>query len=333
MSEGQSTPEGGMGGAARPVNPDGTTNWAIVFNDPERGVLAAVQAVTSTAQLCAVMESVAVLLFKRRHDEAPRAAFLDRIAAIVEANNLDLESTRTDVLNLLMAERDDRIAKAEQYARNKDAGQGIERRREKARSGIFSGPLRIGLLLAAVAVVGVLAILLLARSWDDLSMRFSAEEAPVYNKAPSKEKKPEKEKEAQEATPAPPPVIKDDETLITMLAMKPLALSVVLSGQVRRQAYIPLIAIGKDDKIEDICALSPWLMEGVTLQVHALTEQKIEATPDAMNRIATKVRSDINARGGAEMPLLRLVNTRDLPRSTVNAAHNGCVRVQFDHRP
>ena len=55
MSDEQVSEQNG-GDAQRVQNPDGTTNWAVVFEDPEQGILAAVEATGSAAQLRAVMK-------------------------------------------------------------------------------------------------------------------------------------------------------------------------------------------------------------------------------------------------------------------------------------
>lgn len=326
--------------AARPVNADGTTNWSVVFDDPTRGIMVVLRAVSTIDQLRAVMDNVALLLFKRRHDAEPRTEFRARIARIIEDHNGDLEYARVEILLLLGTIRDDRIAKAEQYSRNKAMGQSVERRREETKSGLlatlFSGPLRIGLVVLGLSAVGALVVLLIPRTEEEPPSIIrtdpgSGASAPSYNQASPARR--EESKEEQKTPPPPPPPARDDKPRISVLAMKPLALSVVLSGQERRQAYMALIPLGEGDDISALCALSPWLMEGVTLRVHALTEKGQEATAAAMRGIADGVRKDINAKGKAKLSSLSLVNTRDLPRSAVNAAHAGCVRVELERLP
>ena len=100
MSEEQTEAAGG--GADRVVNPDGTTNWTVVFEDPEQGILPAVQAITTEKQLRAVMAQVAHLLFKRKRDEGPRAEFQARVYAIIDDVDTDgFEAVRQRVLDLL----------------------------------------------------------------------------------------------------------------------------------------------------------------------------------------------------------------------------------------
>lgn len=318
----------------RPVNPDGTTNWSVVFDDPERGVLAVVRAVNSIRQLRAVMENVALLLFKRRHDAETRALFLRGIERIINEHGEDLEFTRADILILLSHERDDRISKAEQYTRNKLLAQSIERRRADVKEGAFArllgNPVRLAIAVAVLGSVIAVGVLLALRGAETESTAEYANPPAAVRPAPER-----KAPEPPPAQPQPPPKTLEEEPVRKneMLAMKPIALSVVLSGQVRRQAYAPLLKLGKGDKIEDLCALAPWLMEAVTLRVHALTEKKEEATDAAMGLIADQVRKELADKSKKPVPQLRLSNTRDLPRQVVNAAHGGCVRVEIEAKP
>ena len=112
MSDEQSETQG-TGGTGHVLNEDGTTNWTVVFEDPDQGILPAVRAVASEAQLRAVMDQVAQLLFKRKRDEEPRAAFKARIGAIIEAaGDAGFEAARDSVLADLEKEKNLRIQKA-----------------------------------------------------------------------------------------------------------------------------------------------------------------------------------------------------------------------------
>lgn len=307
----------------RPVNADGTTNWQVVFDDLDKGILAAVRAVTTLGQMQALMQTVAKLLFKRRHDADTRIAFLDEIGAIIRDHDGDLEFIRADILVRLCEERDQRIRKAEQYSQNKAISQSLERRRSGVSSGILQKPAtKIVAAIVVIAIIagGVFAVVDLDDAPDATAEKVEERAKPAP--APvAKEPAPPKP-----APTPPPPVVK-------MLAMKPMPLGVVISGQERRQAYIPLIKFEEGADISALCALSPWIIESVTLHVHSLTDAGGEATLPAMQKVADAVRRDINARDKTKLPPLQLLNTKTLPRSVVSAAYTGCAQVEIEQKP
>ncbi len=309
----------------RPVNEDGTTNWQVVFDDLDKGILAAVQAVSSVAQLQALMETIAKLLYKRRHDADTRQAFLDEINAIIRDREGDLENSRADILARLCDERDERIRKAAQYAQNKAISQSLERRRRGTSPGLLERPTTkiLAAMLILVLVAGGAFTILDMEDGPDVF----AEKAPQKaepNPAPAPvAKEPARTKPSD--TP-PPPVIK-------MLAMKPMPMTVVISGKERYQAYIPLIEFEEGADISALCALSPWIIEAVTLQVHSLKASGREATPATMQSVANAVRRDVNKRAKPELPPLQLLNTKSLPRPVVSASYAGCAQVEIEQKP
>ena len=61
--------------STRPKNPDGTVNWIVVLDDPNRGILQAIDKTTSIKQLAGLISQVAPLLFQRKNDAAVREEF------------------------------------------------------------------------------------------------------------------------------------------------------------------------------------------------------------------------------------------------------------------
>jgi len=307
----------------RPVNEDGTTNWQVVFDDLDKGILAAVQAVTSVAQMQALMQTIAKLLFKRRHDADTRIAFLDEIDEIISGHGDDLEFIRADILVRLCKERDQRIRKAEQYSQNKAISQSLERRRSGVSTGILQKPgtkVLLAMVLLVIIAGGIFAVLDMDSGNGDSASKTEQKSEPAP--APV-EKTPTPPKPAEGP---PPPVIK-------MLAMKPMPLGVVISGQERRQAYVPLMELNEDADINSLCALAPWIIEAVTLHVHSLTAAGREATPANMQKVADAVRRDINARDKTKLPPFQLLNTKTLPRGVVSTAYAGCAQVEIEQNP
>jgi len=308
----------------RVQNPDGTTNWAVLFEDPEQGILVAVDATTSVKQLRAVMANVAQLLFKRKRDAEPRAEFIAKIEGMLEAAESDgFEAVRERIVASLRAEKTFRIEKAEQHARNKRTTQSIERRREgthqKLMDVVLGNPF---ILMGAVALVlGLLGLVVMAVILPS-----------------DKPANPETEKDIQstqepEAPPGPVelkkrPVVAPPPETVKMLALKPILSEVLVKGQRRRLSMVPLIEVREDDSLGDICALSPWIIEGVLLRMGAANDTKRNVDDALIAEVAAKVGKDINARPGTvRIKSLKLVDIRNLPRKIVIAANRGCETV------
>ena len=107
MNDGQSKKPAGE--PPRLVNPDGTTNWKVVFEDPDQGILAAIASARSIDQLRTVMANVALLLFKRKRDAEPRAEFTSMINRALDAisdQGIEVAISRiTGILNVEMEMR------------------------------------------------------------------------------------------------------------------------------------------------------------------------------------------------------------------------------------
>ncbi len=114
-----------------PLAPDGTTDWELVFEDEETGLIALIEQAQTTKALrqCAVV--VIDQLFIRKNDASNRVTFCSELDSIVSAQGvaLDAGQVRTGVSALLRRIKDERINKAADYvARQKTGETGEERR-------------------------------------------------------------------------------------------------------------------------------------------------------------------------------------------------------------
>lgn len=332
MNEAQNPAQGDAVGQ-RVLNPDGTTNWTVVFEDPEQGILAAVSETSSARQLRAVMSNVALLLFKRKRDAGPRAEFTASIENVLDTEATQgFEAVQARILGILNAEKQLRTEKAALHAKNKATTQSIEKRRSSANESAFEAfignPLFLG---GAVAVVlGLIAVV--------VGLVILPAGTPDENEAASKDAakqaeqgtEPASDQASAKAPPKPTPNKPTKERIV----LKPILSEVLVDGTRRRLSVIPLIEIGKKDKIGEICALSPWIIEGVLLHMGAATEAGRNANNAVIAGVAAKVSADINARPGSiKIKGLTLADIRQLPKDIVVAANRGCGRVQIEELP
>lgn len=334
MSEERSQAQG-AGGAGRVLNEDGTTNWTVVFDDPEQGILHAVNAVSSEAQLRAVMDQVAQLLFKRKRDEGPRAEFKARIDTIIDgADDAGFETARDAVLALLEKEKNLRIQKALLHVKNKRASQSIERRRDEKAEGPFGfiseNPLFVGggiaAVLAAITVVLLLVVLpgsLGPGGGDGAGPAETKREEPQQKAATEKTPKTEAVKPSAPAAP--------QAKKIEVVAFKPVLAEVLVGGQKRRASYVPLVKMEEGADLSLLCTLSPRIIEGVVIMMQSATAAGRPIGPGVARKIGEDIAADINSRSRlVKIEEIMLRDLRDLPRDVIAASNRGCERVEID---
>ncbi|MBF0251910.1 MAG: hypothetical protein HQL35_14910, partial [Alphaproteobacteria bacterium] len=99
-----------------PQTPDGTTDWEVVFENPDTGFLALVAQSQSVEALRMTATVVIETLFTRRGDEEVVVRLkdaLERILAI--GGEADIAMKRTGVTTLLRKIKTERIEKARVY--------------------------------------------------------------------------------------------------------------------------------------------------------------------------------------------------------------------------
>lgn len=330
----QEQPAAENAAAGRVVNSDGTTNWTVVFEDPDQGILPAVRSVTSERQLRAVMARVAQLLFKRKRDEEPRAEFLSLVNAIIDtAEDLGFEDAHGSVIALLEKEKNLRIQKALLHIKNKRA-RSIERRRDEVEEGplgfILGNPLVLGGGIAAVLAAITVVLLLVV-----LPGSIGGPDAPEKEQQETAEKAEEAEKPETLPQPAkpvapPPPRPKSTEAIV----FKPVAAEVLVNGKKGRMSLIPLIQMNKKSDISLLCTLAPRITEGVLIMVQAATAAGKPMDTGLAGRIGEQIAADINQRSKrVQIDRIVLKDLRDLPRDVVSVANRGCGRVEIDLGP
>ncbi|MCW8916218.1 MAG: hypothetical protein OQK24_10240 [Magnetovibrio sp.] len=115
------------GKPAWPQTEDGTTDWEIVFEDPETGFIQLVAQSPSADILRQTTTVVIEKLFTRRGDEEEVVSLKAQLEAILTSGK-DLDAQQTGVSFLLRQIKDTRIEKARIYVERKRSGAAIDRR-------------------------------------------------------------------------------------------------------------------------------------------------------------------------------------------------------------
>lgn len=104
-----------------PKKPDGTTDWDIVFDDPDVGLIALIGRVTSTDALQACGLLMIRRLFTRKNDELDVARFTNELNETISYAGAvgDIEAIKAEVIVMLRRIKDIRVAKARVYLEEK----------------------------------------------------------------------------------------------------------------------------------------------------------------------------------------------------------------------
>lgn len=116
-----------MGKAAWPKTPDGTTDWEVVFEDPQTGFIQLIAQSPSAETLRLTTTVVIDTLFTRRGDEHEVTRLKNQLESILNTPD-DIAAKQAGVSGLLRQIKDARIEKARVYIERKRAGAAIDRR-------------------------------------------------------------------------------------------------------------------------------------------------------------------------------------------------------------
>ncbi len=304
-------------GTGRPRNPDGTVNWSVVFDDPDRGILAAIGKATTVKHLEGLVAQFGPLLFQRKNDAKDLAAFNEIMNSILRgAADSGFDATQIRLRDVLEAEKNTRIKKAEEYIANKRAGQSIDRREESWSFGIknafFGTPVRIFSALGVLLIVISLGVL----SQIDFDSSKPEKEATAEEEkpAPSEDAKVEPDEPKWKMT-------KSKEKVYPVFLMKP----ILVQTSQGRQSLVPVIVAPSLEEASIICRLAPKFAESVLFKTSVASESNDILKSDVLTKISSSLRADTNAYLKDQfIKAIYLVNTQKLDRQALRASYRGC---------
>ena len=114
--------------AAWPKTPDGTTDWQVVFEDPDAGFIPLILKGQSPDAIKMGATVIIQKLFTRRNDADLCAQFITRLGDVITTADGDMNRISTAVAALLREIKDERIELAHVYIERKKAGAALDRR-------------------------------------------------------------------------------------------------------------------------------------------------------------------------------------------------------------
>jgi len=303
-----------------PKTPDGTTDWELVFEAEETGLVTMISRANTVDALDACARVVVKSLFTRKNDRPEIARFMAQLeTAVAEGHRTgDVEVTRTKVVRVLHQIKGERIRQARKYVAQKNRNQAIDRRAGPAGflawliDGAPGRPLKVGAGLAAVLVIGVAGWLgpdLL--STDDPVLEQAGvdpDQPPAVDAAPAEETQPPSE-ETEAAAPPPPPAVKKHARRKPAAPRPEYPKAVVLkpfywsyrtkSGRQRYISYQPFLQVRAKHQYSTICVNAPWVTDAIYMHLTRVHPPDRRATDAELGRASRNSAKKINGRYGA----------------------------------
>lgn len=271
------------GKSSWPKTADGTTDWEIIFEDPDSGLVPLVMQARSLEGLRACAGVIINQLFTRKNDAAHKARLhqiLERAIQRAEAGE-SVDLARDGVVKILRSIKQERVLKAAAYVAKKkreaDRGRGsaIERRGLPASLDIFGGR---KMIIASVAALSVVVATLVGIAYfmgggDDpvaepaTALPKVTAPPPAAQSEPEPDPQPEPEPEPDEkpASSPPPPVRKKPEYPKTVY-FEPLYWTLASTKERRIDTYYQAIAVVTDrSKFTTLCRQLPNIRDAVNL--------------------------------------------------------------------
>ncbi len=317
----------------RPKHPDGTVNWSVVFDDPNRGILQAIDKTTNITQLTGLVTQIAPLLFQRKNDAAVREEFIEKMKGILAGEDqLGFTDTKGMIRRTLEAEKTHRIEEAEKYLANKRAGQSLDRRRSNWSLSIMSA--FFGTKLRTISSIGVILIAIIAVALTQIDI-----EKLITATPPSEEEVAEKATAPETAAPekpadTPPPAPKRKDETYPVFLMKPLTF---LFGNARLSLVPVIVAPAYDGKYGDkdaVCRLAPRIAEALNFTLGPKAAQGQAVSAAELSGIAAKIRVDMDRYLGEDkIERMYLIDTRKFQQPALRTAYRGCGTFELSVSP
>ncbi|MDA0998404.1 MAG: hypothetical protein O2944_09390 [Proteobacteria bacterium] len=320
-----------------PRKPDGTVDWQVVFEDPEFGLIAAIEKAGSTNTIRFVAAATAKHLYKRKNDAVPRQQFIDEMAVLIAAREADggLAAVRASVIARFRAEQQQREEKARQYVDQKQRGQSLERRGDS-----FAARISNFLVSAAnrrVVLAGLGAVTIsggaLAMVWWLLSdpAKTPPALAPVAVEKNEGAKSPEAAEKPETPSPEPEPIKKPNAPPVErFVVMKPMTLTVTnTKGHSGNLALVPVIRLNDIKNYSGLCKLAPKISDSIlNAMLSRLKDNKYPTAEDLLAIAETSMAAMNRFLPNRPVSEVRIVRAKSLSGKTIAAAYAGCRLVE-----
>ncbi len=307
-----------------PKTADGTTDWEVVFEDPDKGFIPLIIQAQSIASLRSGALVVIQQLFTRRADKPEIEQLKNRLDAatsfeeISVPNEDDLASAREDIAGLLRGIKEERKKKAAEYVANKRGAQSIERRTRKKKKKFFKFLTAPKVWIPALATV---LVLIAGGGW----MLFPGPSGKVEG---------EVEGEVAEAQPAPSAAVSAalvpadlEENIPSIVALKPVRWQDPnAKGRKREMLVLPLLGLVDEDDRQALCGWRASILDILNVILSTTFGSGVPLSPENLALAGAEVARDVNARIGRAI-VKRVTLLPNPNRRLLSAARGKCLLV------
>lgn len=302
-----------------PKKPDGTTDWDIVFDDPDVGLIALIGRVTSAdaLQQCGLL--MIKRLFTRKNDELDVARFTNELNKTISFAGAvgDLDEIKAEVIVMLQRIKAIRVAKARSYleekAKNKDSNRRSSGSTAENTYKFINNPkltlfALIGVVFMAALVIGSAYWYMVANAPVDLAAvrdKEAAERGREAQKAADElvskretEREELKEKKALEAKQ------KDQRIMPPAIVFPGVYVHQKANGKSRSpRPIMPIFVLTDKEMLPQLCSIRPKIIDIINISLNKNLASGVKKNAAHYAKVAESVRLQVNSSLGSNAAL------------------------------
>ncbi len=331
--------------SSSPKKPDGTTDWDVVFDDPDRGLISLIAQVRNVDALHECTLFMIKRLFTRKNDQLAVARFTKNLDDIISNAGAvgDFEVIRAEVVLMLRQIKAERVEKARQYIEQKNRQHRANRRSENARAAntyrLINHPRFMPTVIGSAVCLSALIIgfmfLLIdpdeKAATDDPQQVLEPKTVVLSEEEMKQREKDEAKRKAQaemaakvaEATRLRDEKRKQIEEQKAKRIMPP---ALVLKGiffqpqgkdkSWKSVSLLPIVLINDRKNLSSVCSMSPIIADAINIALSESMAAQTVSKPLDLDGLGNRVRKQVNAQVSREfiekLILVEAANHRDL---------------------
>ena len=301
-----------------PKKADGTTDWDIVFDDPERGLVALIDRVTSVGALHQCTQIMIERLFTRKNDQLDIARFNRELDKIISFAGIigDLSAVKQEVILLLKRIKAERVEKSREFQEKISNKKSRNRRSSLSLAAtiyrLINHPKLLPVTITSLLFAGILVggvFYLVSSTAPIIEPKIKKAESKMETPVETEEEKKKKEQEAieQKVKSAADRKLaalnkavedkfkKEDPVMPPALVIQALYVHQKASnGKLIKKAYVPMFVLDNSKNLARLCKVLPKVIDTLNLALNDVLLNKSNGRQIELIKTAEKVRTSVN---------------------------------------
>ncbi|MBL6945909.1 MAG: hypothetical protein ISR47_04660 [Rhodospirillales bacterium] len=283
-----------------PRTPDGVTDWELVFEAAEDGLIPLIRQTTTTTALYSCATIVISQLFVRKNDQLEIARLTTHLQKLFADDRAspDFKGLSDSVIGLLREIKNERIVKAQQYLAAKSTKTRGNKRSESFGQRLTKVAYRLVkepkyLIATLLVILAVLTGILIAMvGIFDSAQQTQTPKKEEQLKVPITKKMDQWETDTE--TEDTEGIKAEQPDLPPVIALRRM---VWPGAKAKRTTYImPILLLDDGKEISTVCGLLPIIFDDLNTQFSKARANKTKPTAETLNAIGIKVMGRLNAR-------------------------------------